>query len=302
MKNLYEILEINKNATDEEINKAYRNLAKKYHPDIAEDRIKEEKKMKEINVAYDILSNIEERKKYDLSIEVQERKVNAKDYRVKKDPEYYYNLRKNIKKQRDYYNTEHTYNQSYTYYSNKSETSYNQRNNNISVNEIKRKIKLLIISFIILLVFYKLDWLMSMEHPGIDVVEEFLDNFKMGMSNVESYTINHENYGNENDIIVLHSLMYKYIAMNSECKIIKSINQGDKLIVQIEIERDDMSVELIAEFLEENNKMPIWDFYKFLNGKTYNKEKTTVFLEVLETNDGWKINFPEEKRIELLGM
>ena len=61
----YKILGIKKNATDKEIKKAYRKLARKYHPDINPDSKEAEKKFKEINEANEVLSNTENRKKYD---------------------------------------------------------------------------------------------------------------------------------------------------------------------------------------------------------------------------------------------
>lgn len=68
--NYYEILEVNKNASPEIIEKAYKTLVKKYHPDLQEDNLKNiyEEKIKKINEAYDILSNSEKRKNYDLNL------------------------------------------------------------------------------------------------------------------------------------------------------------------------------------------------------------------------------------------
>lgn len=62
----YEVLGINKNATDDEIKKAYRKLAKKYHPDANPNNKEEaEAKFKEVNEAYENLSDPQKRKMYD---------------------------------------------------------------------------------------------------------------------------------------------------------------------------------------------------------------------------------------------
>ena len=73
MSNLYEILEVSEKASKEVIDKAYHVLVKKYHPDLqqGEEKQNAEEKMKEINEAYEILSNEEKRKKYDISLEEQ---------------------------------------------------------------------------------------------------------------------------------------------------------------------------------------------------------------------------------------
>lgn len=61
----YEVLGVAKNASPEEIKKAYRKLAIKYHPDRNPDDKAAEEKFKEAAEAYDVLSNEEKRQKYD---------------------------------------------------------------------------------------------------------------------------------------------------------------------------------------------------------------------------------------------
>lgn len=61
----YDVLGVNKGATDAEIKKAYRGLAKKYHPDMNPGNAEAEAKFKEANEAYEVLSDSDKRAKYD---------------------------------------------------------------------------------------------------------------------------------------------------------------------------------------------------------------------------------------------
>lgn len=61
----YEVLGVSKNATADELKKAYRKLAKQYHPDLHPDDKEAEAKLKEVNEAYEVLSDSEKRAKYD---------------------------------------------------------------------------------------------------------------------------------------------------------------------------------------------------------------------------------------------
>jgi molecular chaperone DnaJ len=64
-KDYYEVMGVPKNATEAEIKKAYRELAKKYHPDLHPGDKKAEAKFKEINEAYEVLSDKNKRARYD---------------------------------------------------------------------------------------------------------------------------------------------------------------------------------------------------------------------------------------------
>lgn len=64
-KDYYEILGVPRDASQDDIKKAFRALARKYHPDIAKDKKTAEQKFKEINEANEVLSDPEKRRKYD---------------------------------------------------------------------------------------------------------------------------------------------------------------------------------------------------------------------------------------------
>lgn len=61
----YEVLSVSREASQDEIRKAFRKLARKYHPDVAKEKDTAEEKFKEINEAYEVLGDPEKRKKYD---------------------------------------------------------------------------------------------------------------------------------------------------------------------------------------------------------------------------------------------
>ena len=93
-KNYYDILQINQNASPEIIEKAYKTLAKKYHPDLQEEVNKKEAEeiLKEINEAYEVLSNPDKKALYDQNLKNEG--ISQEDY----DKIYYQNeeLKKEI--------------------------------------------------------------------------------------------------------------------------------------------------------------------------------------------------------------
>lgn len=65
-KNYYDVLGVNKNASQDDIKKAFRKQAKKYHPDANPDNPRAEDQFKEVNEAYDVLSDPQKRQQYDM--------------------------------------------------------------------------------------------------------------------------------------------------------------------------------------------------------------------------------------------
>ncbi len=111
MKDYYGILEVNEKASQEIIEKAYKTLVKKYHPDLysSVEKREAEKKLKEINEAYNILSDSFLRSQYDLELQKERTRVQTSQ------------------------NTSRENNQNY------QQTITRQRNENISGNKRKKK-------------------------------------------------------------------------------------------------------------------------------------------------------------------
>src|SRR6185503_10654980 len=64
-KDYYKTLGVSRTASDDEIRKAFRKLARQHHPDVAKNKATGEEKFKEINEAYEVLGDPQKRKKYD---------------------------------------------------------------------------------------------------------------------------------------------------------------------------------------------------------------------------------------------
>lgn len=158
--NYYDILEVSKNASPEIIEKAYKTLVKKYHPDLQkdEDKNKYEEKIKKINEAYNILSDPEKRKKYDLNLKNTEISINDYNSLYQENINLKNNL--NILKEKLNYlnNIQNNYSENNLNYDNleNNKNNYNNINyNNYFSNffiNIKNKFKDLFALFITILI------------------------------------------------------------------------------------------------------------------------------------------------------
>ena len=177
MKNYYEILEVDKNASDEIIKVAYKALVKKYHPDLKEGiaKINAEDKIKQINEAYDILSNPEKKYEYDQNLinedisKEQYEIVLNENMNLKKELNIYRNniyhsYRQNNSYTKENYDT--TYNTNYNNDNNSQNTAYKEQNSNIKNNNFKENIserlKTLIaicITFLIIFIIYNIPFI-----------------------------------------------------------------------------------------------------------------------------------------------
>ena len=129
MKNYYEILEVDKNASDEIIKVAYKSLVKKFHPDLksGEERNIAEQKIKEINEAYDILSDPYQRHEYDKTL-IEDR-VSREDFNfVLKEN---FMLKEQLSKYENWYSNQTQNNNSYksnnSYTKNYADSNYGQK-------------------------------------------------------------------------------------------------------------------------------------------------------------------------------
>ena len=61
----YEVLGVDKSASEDEIKRAYKKMARKYHPDLNPDNKEAEEKFKEVNEAYEVLSDSDKKERYD---------------------------------------------------------------------------------------------------------------------------------------------------------------------------------------------------------------------------------------------
>lgn len=169
MKNYYEILEVDKNASDEIIKVAYKALVKKYHPDLKEGnaKINAEDKIKQINEAYDILSNPDKKYEYDQNLinedisKEQYEIVLNENMNLKKElniyrNNIYHNYRQNNRYTKENYDT--TYNTNYNNDNDSQNNAYKEQNSNINYNKFKENIserlKTLIAIFITLLILF----------------------------------------------------------------------------------------------------------------------------------------------------
>ena len=127
MKNYYDELEVSKTASKEVIEKVYKLLAKKYHPDTTKetDKFAAEEKFKAISEAYEILSDDEKRKKYNLELEQTNPTISYEEYI-------------NIVNQRDSLNNAYN-NLKNEFYQFKNSNTTNQQyhnNNHIACNQV----------------------------------------------------------------------------------------------------------------------------------------------------------------------
>ena len=124
MKNYYEILEVDKKASPEIIDKAYKTLAKRYHPDMHVENKKDwaEENFKKINEAYEVLSNEKTRIVYDNELASSSIDYSAKYQELCRQQEI---LKQELEILRQKYNSSNIYNNNNSNSSHNPNTNYN---------------------------------------------------------------------------------------------------------------------------------------------------------------------------------
>ena len=235
--NYYEILGVSKNSSQKEIRESYKNLVKKYHPDLYRgDKSFAEKKTKEINVAYDVLSNPERRAEYDeeispkptytennynQNINYNKSNLNYDDYKQKYSKNYYYNNRNTRDGSEHDYSTYVNYeniNKSYNYrYSQYGSSNYSNRKDyrnefydkimnkyNKASSNTKKKIviSLFFIYLLFIIIFLKdLNTFLNPKNENINQSSSYQDE-KTNIINTNKNTLKKENTTNSKNEVI----------------------------------------------------------------------------------------------------
>lgn len=155
----YEKLGLSENATQKEIKDAYKNLVKKYHPDVYQgDKAYAEKMIKEINGAYDILSNPIEKAKYDEEINPPTYTYTPPTYNYDYTPPKYDRPPSNYNDYRKTYSTDYNYNYRYTNYHRNKTPNSNYSENSPLENKIISAFDTnkIVVIFLILIIYIAL--------------------------------------------------------------------------------------------------------------------------------------------------
>lgn len=179
MEDYYKILEVNQSASPETIEKVYKILVKKYHPDLQNDKnkIEAEEKIKKINEAYDVLSNPVKREEYDntltqnnISYEKYNEIINEN---IKLKNELNYIKNKINYSQNNYYrnNVQENYNYSEKQYNNNfnnnSYASNNDRKNKFKIKNIFKLIISILLTGLIIFILINIPFIFNLFNSDI---------------------------------------------------------------------------------------------------------------------------------------
>ena len=160
MSNYYEILGVSKNATADEIKKAYRTLAFKYHPDRNPGNAEAEEKFKQISVAYDVLGDEAKRRQYDMGGYSERAYNNAQSQQYQRQYQYTYSNPFGDENFWEWFNgaQRRSYNQQAQNTNNYSQYHYSQDEENQTRGGYFSNFVLKVLQTLVGLMFFRFSW------------------------------------------------------------------------------------------------------------------------------------------------